>query len=113
MGHLYQQLTSDGVVNASVQVLVRSRSGVQKGIFGFRHHHSRTLEKRTFRKHSMDSNFHALLKTKTMNGKISVNQTGGNIILGIKRFSLNLKRPLRRNFNWSRSVLIYECRTVD
>ena len=48
-----------------------------------------------------------------MNGKISVNQTGGNIILGIKRFSLNLKQPLRRNFNWSRSVLIYECRTVD
>ena len=72
MGHLYQQLTSDGVVNASVQVLVRSRSGVQKGIFGFRHHHSRTLEKRTFRKHSMDSNFHALLKIETNEWKKSV-----------------------------------------
>ena len=46
----------DRVVNASVQVLVRSRSGVQKGIFGFRHHHSHTLEKSTFRQHSMDSN---------------------------------------------------------
>ena len=56
LGHLYQQITSDGVVNASVQVLVRSRSGVQKGIFGFRHHHSHTLERRTFRQHSTDSN---------------------------------------------------------
>ena len=91
MGHLYQQLTSDGVVNASVQVLVRSRSGVQKGIFGFRHHHSRTLEKRTFRKHSMDSNFHALLKSENNEWKNQCKSNWGKHNSGDKKIQLEFK----------------------